>query len=93
MIGFMLKLIFGDMEPGQIVCRRFFNRTDMAKNRTVIVISGPLDPHVLAGAQAVLKGESHARIFPKRKRVAQLQAVESMTQLPSKPWPFVEEGK
>ena len=68
MIGFLLKTIFGSMEPGQIVCRRFFNRTDMAKNRTIIVISGPLDPHVLAGAKAVLKGESHARTFPKRKQ-------------------------
>lgn len=67
MIGFLLKSIFGSMEPGQITCRRFFNRSDMAKNRTVIVISGPLDPHVLAGAQAVLKGESHARTFPRKK--------------------------
>ena len=67
MIGFLLKIIFGSMEPGQITCRRFFNRANAAKNRTVIIISGPLDPHVLAGAQAVLKGDSHARAFPRKK--------------------------
>jgi hypothetical protein len=67
MIHFLLSTIFGNMQPGQIVCKRFFHPHNMAKNKTVIIISGPLDPHVLASAQAVLEGKAHSRTFPKKK--------------------------
>ena len=68
MIAFLLESIFGSMEPGQITCRRFFNRSDMAMNRTVIVVAGPLDAHRLDGALEILKGTAHARTFPRIKR-------------------------
>lgn len=32
------------MEPGQVISRRFFEKLDPKRNRTVIVISGKLDP-------------------------------------------------
>lgn len=68
MITFLLKLIFNPMEPGMVTIRRFFHRYNAAKNKTVIVISGPLSPHVLAGVQAVLEGRAHARHYPAKKR-------------------------
>lgn len=67
MIGFILKLLFGDMEPGQIVKRRIFHKFDMAKNRVVIVVAGPLDAHTLAGAIDVLRGDAHARRYARKK--------------------------
>jgi hypothetical protein len=65
MIGLLMKLLFGDMLTGQVEHRRIFHRYDMAKNRTIIVVAGPLAPGVLSGALEVLKGNSHARRFPK----------------------------
>lgn len=67
MIRLLLKLLFGNMQSGQIEHRRIFHKFDMAKNRTIIIVAGPLDAHRLEGAKEVLKGESHARRFAKRK--------------------------
>ena len=63
----LLKLLFGSMQPGQVRHKRFFHRYDMAKNRVVIAVAGPLDAHCLADAIKVLKGEAHARSYPQRK--------------------------
>lgn len=67
MIGILLKLLFGSMEPGQIEHRRMFNKYDPAKNRTVIVVAGPLDAHTLEGAKEVLRGAAHARRYARKK--------------------------
>lgn len=67
MIGFILRLLFGDMTPGQIIKRRIFDKSNMAKNRTIIVVAGPLDAHTLAGALEVLRGDAHARRYARKK--------------------------
>jgi hypothetical protein len=68
MIGLLMRLLFGDMQLGQIVKKRLFHKSDMAKNRTIIVVAGPLDAHKLKGAIEVLNGKAHARAFPNKKR-------------------------
>ena len=68
MIGFITKLLFGSMEPGQVISRRFFEKLDPKRDRTVIVVSGKLDPKVLIDAKRILKKTAHARTFPKRRR-------------------------
>lgn len=68
MIGFLLKIIFGSMEPEKPVYQRFFDNFSPAKHRTVIVVAGPLDAHRLDGALEILKGTAHARTFPRIKR-------------------------
>ena len=67
MIGFLLKSIFGSMEPDKPVYQRFFDNFSPARNRTVIVVAGPLDARRLDGALAILKGTAHARTFPRKK--------------------------
>jgi hypothetical protein len=64
MIGLLMKLLFGDMLTGQVEHRRIFHRYDMAKNRTIIVVAGPLDARRLEGAKEVLGGKAHARKYP-----------------------------
>ena len=70
MIGFIMKSIFGSMEPDKPVYQRFFDNFSPARNRTVIVVAGPLDAHRLDGALEILKGTAHARTFPRKKRQA-----------------------
>lgn len=76
MIGFLLKSIFGSMEPGQIIKRRMVHRTDPKKDRTVLVISGRVDPLVLAGAMRVLEGNAHARSYSRKKEATQMTVRE-----------------
>lgn len=73
MIGFLLKSIFGSMEPDKPVYQRFFDNFSPAKHRTVIVVAGPLDAHRLDGALKILKGTHHARRrVGKKKRQEEL---------------------
>lgn len=67
MITLFLKLIFGSMKPGQVEHRRIFNKYDPRKNRTILLIAGPLDAHTLEGAKEVLRGAAHARAYPKKR--------------------------
>lgn len=65
MIGFLLKLIWGNWQG--IRHHRIFHKSNIAKNRVLIVVAGPLDAHALAGAIDVLKGEAHARRYARKK--------------------------
>lgn len=78
MISFILKLLFGNTDPDftsgrEPVIRRFPSKTDPARDRTVIVVAGPLDARRLAGALKILKGTHHARRrVGKKKRQEEL---------------------
>lgn len=56
------------MEKGDVLITRQLHPTDPKKDRTVIVVSGKLDPKVLIDAERILKKTAHARTFPKRRR-------------------------
>ena len=73
MIGFLLKSIFGSMEPDKPVYQRFFDNFSPARNRTVIVVAGPLDARRLDGVLKILKGTHHTRRrVGKKKRQEEL---------------------
>ena len=64
---FLMRLFFRHMKAGQIEHKRIFHKSNVAKNRVVIVVAGPLDAHTLAGAIDVLRGDAHARRYARKK--------------------------